>query len=606
MRSIRLLVAFVVVSALTFAVQAQTPDGLRWSGNAFPSSASTPTPHNRGLMKSTDSLHSATNAVAWHDGAIAWTSHNECISGLVEYETGQYVGWYADTANPKVGDIYYVHVVVSTVGNACVGTYANVELLPPPSTYLAISQTNPVFCYYTNPQGVTTQNTANCPQSLSNGLYGYSLNPVASTTPWPLALGSTIEIQVPVFSTAVMSGIATSTYLGAYVQAIDGAYNPTATPSLGQFVYPNPPSITYPSPSSGSITNTTVRNYANVLNHYVTGSVYFDIGSTTAYGTSTPPATIPAVYNSVAYYQDWGSLTPGTLYHWRARLVTGSGTTLGADQTFTTTGTVPPPSVRGDFDGNGTTDILWRSYISGTNALWMMTGLTKTSIVVLDTIGDPSWKIVGLGDFNGDGKTDILWRSYPSGNNAIWYMNGTVKTSVALIEALPDPAWRIEGVGDFNGDGKPDILWRNYVSGTNALWLMNGAVKSSIVVLDPIADAGWKIVGTGDFNGDGKTDILWRNYSSGTNAVWLMNGTVKTSVVVLDPINDPAWKMVGTGDFNGDGQTDILWRNYISGTNAVWLMNGTVKTSVVVLDPLFDATWKIQGIGEFETNGTER
>ena len=48
---------------------------------------------------------------AWQDGSIAWTAHNECIAGAVEYLTGQYMGYVGNTdvTFPRVGDIYYAH-----------------------------------------------------------------------------------------------------------------------------------------------------------------------------------------------------------------------------------------------------------------------------------------------------------------------------------------------------------------------------------------------------------------------------------------------------------------------------------------------------------------
>ena len=88
---------------------------------------------------------------------------------------------------------------------------------------------------------------------------------------------------------------------------------------------------------------------------------------------------------------------------------------------------------------------------------------------------------------------DILWRNYVSGTNALWYMNGSTISGTAYLTKIADTNWRIEGAGDFNGDGKVDILWRNYMSGANALWYMNGSTISSTAYLTKIADTNWTI-----------------------------------------------------------------------------------------------------------------
>ena len=85
----------------------------------------------------------------------------------------------------------------------------------------------------------------------------------------------------------------------------------------------------------------------------------------------------------------------------------------------------------------------------------------------------PSWHIKARGDFNGDGKSDLLWQN-DDGTPAIWLMNGTNAVSVgASAHSNPGPSWQIEGSSDFNGDGKSDILWQNS-DGTPSIWLMDG------------------------------------------------------------------------------------------------------------------------------------
>src|SRR5258708_25035979 len=50
-----------------------------------------------GLLAASDAFatgpYGAGPSRQWLDGAIGWTYHNNCLTGAVETETGQYVGW---------------------------------------------------------------------------------------------------------------------------------------------------------------------------------------------------------------------------------------------------------------------------------------------------------------------------------------------------------------------------------------------------------------------------------------------------------------------------------------------------------------------------------
>jgi hypothetical protein len=267
-----------------------------------------------------------------------------------------------------------------------------------------------------------------------------------------------------------------------------------------------------------------------------------------------------------------------------------------------------------DFSGDGRSGVLWRN-TSGQTALWTMNGSTITSSASLTSAGitvnpDPSWSVAGAGDFNGDGVSDILWRS-TSGGLALWSMNGAAIIGSGFVTAggtavNPDPSWSVAGIGDFNGDRLSDILWRS-TSGAMALWTMNGSsiVGSAYVTSGgvPVApDPSWTVAGVGDFDADGNADLLWRN-ANGSLVEWLMTGsTIAASGLVNVSGNavapDANWHVVEIGDFNGDARTDILWRND-SGQVAEWLMKGTTITSSFVpsaggtgVSP--DATWHIQ------------
>src|SRR6185295_10455241 len=77
-------------------------------------------------------------------------------------------------------------------------------------------------------------------------------------------------------------------------------------------------------------------------------------------------------------------------------------------------------------------------------------------------------------DFNGDGTSDILFRNMTSGSVYEWQLlNGTI----VIAQGSPGGAtadWVIAGAGDFNGDGKSDILWRNTNSGSVSIWFLYG------------------------------------------------------------------------------------------------------------------------------------
>jgi hypothetical protein len=233
-----------------------------------------------------------------------------------------------------------------------------------------------------------------------------------------------------------------------------------------------------------------------------------------------------------------------------------------------------------DFNGDGYADILWQNSTTGEVYVWLMNG---TSIAIQGTPGTVSpssgWVIAGVGDFNGNGTSDILWRNTTSGEVYLWLMNGTTIASQGEVGAVsPSSGWNIVGVGDFNGDGKADILWQNSTSGEVYIWLMSGttiASQGTPATVSP--SSGWSIAGAGDFDGNGTSDILWRNTTSGEVYIWLMNGTTITSQGSPGTVSS-AWSIQGVGDYNGDGKADVLWRN-TSGEVYVWEMNGLTIAS---------------------------
>jgi hypothetical protein len=66
---------------------------------------------------------------------------------------------------------------------------------------------------------------------------------------------------------------------------------------------------------------------------------YFQYGTSTAYGATTPANTAGAGASPVQESDALNGLTPGTVYHYRLVAVSPAGTVDGADATFTSGGT---------------------------------------------------------------------------------------------------------------------------------------------------------------------------------------------------------------------------------------------------------------------------
>jgi hypothetical protein len=72
-----------------------------------------------------------------------------------------------------------------------------------------------------------------------------------------------------------------------------------------------------------------------------TAGVSFEYGTTTAYGTQTPPQDVGAASAAAPVTAAVSGLAPGTAYHYRVLVTNAVGAAAGEDQTFTTA-TVPP------------------------------------------------------------------------------------------------------------------------------------------------------------------------------------------------------------------------------------------------------------------------
>jgi hypothetical protein len=269
---------------------------------------------------------------------------------------------------------------------------------------------------------------------------------------------------------------------------------------------------------------------------------------------------------------------------------TGTITVSGQSVTITQYG----KHIRGDFDGDGWGDLLWR-HSDGRNRIWRMQGTTVLESIALPSEPDSAWYIAGCGDFNADGLQDIVWRNTSTGDNRIWSMLGPTYSSTIPLPRVPDTAWKLYTVFDYEGDGSYDMAWRHGVNGSHVLWRMNQSTLVSTTTLTSVPSLSWTPRASGDTNHDGWHDLIWHNVVDGRVAVWFMGGNVMMSTTNLPNVTDPNMELSAMYDVDRDSYPDVVWRNNATGANTVWLIPGGVYRSSTALPSEPDTGWKIVG-----------
>ncbi len=86
----------------------------------------------------------------------------------------------------------------------------------------------------------------------------------------------------------------------------------------------------------------------------------------------------------------------------------------------------------------------------------MKSGNWSKSIDLGATKGS-DWSLAGVGDFNGDGTSDVLWRNINTSQVDQWQMKSGNWSKSIDLGATKGADWQVAGIGDFDEDGTSDI-----------------------------------------------------------------------------------------------------------------------------------------------------
>ena len=321
--------------------------------------------------------------------------------------------------------------------------------------------------------------------------------------------------------------------------------------------------------------------------------------------TYSPNGLQPSRVKRVERCDGGGACLPATNFSWNDF---GNGTLAPAEGGTVVSGNYSGYELlRGDFNGDGVTDLAWAHARDG--GLRARVALAEgDGSFAAPRPSDPktSGNFSGfeplVGDFNGDGLSDIIWTKADASGLRAWVALGRGDGTLAAATDSNPSTENSYGfkrlVGDFNGDGIADLAWatdsNKFLAAVYAMYpylpsLSPPALEARAYVAlgegdgtlaaaqrsdpDDSARSDEYAAGIGDFNGDGLSDLVWTwADSSGLRALAALgngDGTLSAAVSSRPRTGSSSDYKPLIGDFNGDRIADLVWtKSNSSGSSA--------------------------------------
>ena len=180
-----------------------------------------------------------------------------------------------------------------------------------------------------------------------------------------------------------------------------------------------------------------------------------------------------------------------------------------------------------DFDGDGHGD--WLIEDTATGESWIVNG---ESTAVSPTTGNADALLAGHGDFDGDGRSELLWRT----EQGVLSLTrpGDLSENFVPLDIAPE-GFALLAVADFDGDGRDDLLGRGANGGlilamTPAPELESGPVALEWRTGSQDSSEALELVATVDVDEDGAAEIAWLN--GDTVEIWNAESGLESQIAL--------------------------------------------------------------------------